>query len=275
MKLFLADSTAQAIAAYANQLPHALLLVGPAGVGLRSIAIDMAGDALSGIIEPTDAKGNVDHSSSGVVRIVQIRELTGGAINKSRKTRIYIIDDADKMNAQAQNAFLKLLEEPAPHVHFILLSHNNSHILPTILSRVQMVRVAPISNEQSRELLDTLKIREDTVRAQLLFLAEGLPAELYRLVDDKDLFAARVTSITAARQFLQGTLREKFIVINSLSSDRIKTLEMLAYAQRIIAHSMRQKPSRELVKRAEQLSDTYDQIASNGYIRIQLLSLVV
>lgn len=275
MKIFLDKQAAAQLKQYATLLPHAVLLTGPEGVGLRVIATEIAGKRLCGVIEPTDIKGNVDHTSSGVIRITQIRDLASSAINKSRNTRIYIIDDADRMNTQAQNAFLKLLEEPAPHVHFLLLTHSDTRILPTILSRVQTLRIPPITHEQSEELLDLLKVHDDTKRTQLLFLADGLPAELTRLATDIDGFARKVDTITSARQLLQGTTLEKLALINTIAIDRVRTLEVLAYAQRILAHSMQQHPTSELAERANQLGDTYDQIAGNGHIRIQLLGLVV
>ncbi len=274
MKLFLANETAHSVDALRNSLPHAVLLTGPRGIGLRTIADSIAHDSISGYIEPTDAKGEVD-ATSGLIRITQIRDLTQHAINKSRSDRIYIIDDADKMNSQAQNAFLKLLEEPAPRVHFILLAHNDEGLLPTIRSRAQTVRVSPIDRASSEELLDLLRVIDSKTRAQLLFLAEGLPAELHRLATDSELFAQKARTISKARQLLQGTTLEKCSLINELSTDRTQTLETLSYAQRIIQHSLHEHPTSELIARADLISTAYDRIVANGYIRIQLARLVV
>lgn len=274
MKLFLADSTARAVAALRVALPHALLLTGPHGVGLQTIARSIAGERMSGIIEPTDAKGEID-STNGTIRVTQIRDLTQHAINKSRTDRVYIIDNADSMNGQAQNAFLKLLEEPAPHVHFILLAHNSESLLPTIHSRVQALQIPPIDSASSHELLDLLHVVDAKTRTQLLFLAEGLPAELHRLASDSESFAQKARAVTTARQLLQGTTLEKCALINELSTDRPRTLETLACAQKIIQHSLQQHPTKELIARADLISTTYDRIVANGYIRIQLARLVV
>jgi len=275
MKLFLAKETLLSVAQLKSELPHAALLTGPEGIGLRTIAVSIAGDQLSGIIEPTDNKGGVDTSTSGVIRVVQMRDLAGRAMNKSRLERIYIIDDADRMNHQAQNAFLKLLEEPAPHVHFLLLTHHAERLLPTILSRVQSIHIPTITREESESLLDALVVHDKTMRTKLLFLAEGLPAELSRLVTDKERFEQKATAITAARQLLQGTALQQLSTINSYVSDRVGALELLTYAERIIRHSLTQHPSSELVARADAIAEIYDRIASNGNIRIQLMSLVV
>lgn len=275
MKLFLAREIIPHIDQLRSELPHAILLVGPEGIGLRTIATDIAADSISGVIEPTDAKGNVDQTTSGVIRITQIRDLASRAMNKSHVERVYIIDDAEKMNHQAQNAFLKLLEEPAPHVHFMLLAHHAERLLPTTLSRVQIAHIPTITHEQSEDLLDALAVHDDTMRTKLLFLAEGLPAELNRLVADTERFSQKATAITDARKLLQGTILEQLGTINTYTGDRIKTLELLTYAERILRHSLTQHPSKELITRAETITEVYDRIASNGNIRIQLMSLVV
>ena len=275
MKLFLAKEFETNLAQLSQELPHAVLLVGPEGIGLLSIATKLAGSHLSGVISPTDPKGNIDPSSSGVIRIAQMRDLSSHAINKTNSERIYIIDNADQMNHQAQNSFLKLLEEPVPHVHFVLVSHHSERLLPTVLSRVQALRVPPISHDQSVELLDTLRVMDETKRTRLLFLADGLPATLTRLVGDKEVFQAKITAITDARLLLQGTAIDKFRITNTYGGNRAGTLELLSYAERILRHSLAQHPSTQLIERADDISEAYDRIAANGHIRIQLLRLVV
>lgn len=273
MKLSLANSVIHLAAR--PELPHALLLEGPVGVGLHTIARHLADDDLNGEILPTDAKGAIDTSSSGVIRIAQIRELESQAMNRSRSRRVYIIDNADQMNIPAQNAFLKLLEEPSSHIRFILTSHHPDRLLPTTLSRLQTIQVAPITRDASHELLDMLGVHDTAKREQLLFLGDGLPAELCRLTQQTEVFDQQVATITAARQFLQGTSAEKLAVLNQYAKDRSGSLAMLAFAQRIIRFSLMTRPDADLIARADALSETYDRIAANGHIRLQLIRLVV
>ena len=273
--LYLAKQAAEDIEQLKKNVPHALLLIGPVGVGLRTIATTIAAKGLSGIISPTDIKGEIDNTSSGVVRVTQIRDLASHAMSKTRTERVYIIDNADQMNHQTQNAFLKLLEEPAEHVHFILLTHHAERLLPTVRSRVQSLTISPIAHEESVNLLNELKVKDGTVLSQLLFLADGLPAELTRLVADKAGFKEKAAAVTAARHFLQGTTFEKLRVISEYSASRPRTLTMLAYAERILSHSLRQNPSKELVERSNVIAEAYDRIAANGHIKTQLISLVV
>jgi DNA polymerase-3 subunit delta' len=275
MKLYLASGDAERIETLAQELPHACLIAGPRGIGLLTIALKIAGPSLSGIIEPTDSKGEVDSTSAGVIRVTQIRDLSSSANNKSTTDRVYIIDNAENMNVQAQNAFLKLLEEPASRVHFILLSHRPELLLPTIISRVQTVRLSPINHQQSLDLLHALKVHDETMRSQLLFIADGLPAELTRLAHDPAELTRASDIIKDARTLLQGSVIERLQVINTYSSERPRTLELLSYVERILLHTLAQKPSADVIARADDVSIAYDRIAANGYIRIQLIRLVL
>lgn len=61
------------------------------------------------------------------------------------KARLFLIEDAHKLNEQSENALLKILEEPPPTSHIILLTSRPGMLLPTIHSRCQMVRFSPLS----------------------------------------------------------------------------------------------------------------------------------
>ena len=69
--------------------------------------------------------------------------------------KIYIIEDADKMTPQAQNAILLTLEEPPSFVHFFLLCNNASSLLETIRSRAPILRTEPIGRDAMAEYICT------------------------------------------------------------------------------------------------------------------------
>ena len=275
MSLIYNPDTKQLIQRLNDNFPHALLLTGVPGVGLNSIAKTIAWRDLAGIVQPTDADSNVTTSAKGIIRIPQIRELILQTRGKLTKRQVFIIDDADKMNSQAQNAFLKLLEEPAEHIHFILTSHNPHLLLPTVLSRVQRVIVRPVAVEDSKRLIAKLGVTEPRKIQQLMFLASGRPAEINRLVADEKMFNERAELMSDARTFIQGKPYERTIVAARYYSDRAKTLELLELARSIITYSMVGSPTRELVQAADLLATTYDRIAANGNTRLQLMNFVI
>ena len=69
------------------------------------------------------------------------------------KYKIYIVNEAEKMTAQAQNAILKTLEEPPEYAVILLLTTNLNTLLPTILSRCVTLNMKPVSNELMRKYL--------------------------------------------------------------------------------------------------------------------------
>lgn len=68
--------------------------------------------------------------------------------------RIVIIDDADTMNRNAQNAILKVLEEPPENTVLMLICHRLGAMIPTIRSRTQLLQFQTVSQEHFRELLE-------------------------------------------------------------------------------------------------------------------------
>ncbi|MCY1366284.1 DNA polymerase III, delta' subunit [compost metagenome] len=211
----------------------------------------------------------------GSITVDSIRRLYAQARTKQAGERIIVIDYAERMSHQAQNAFLKLLEEPAEGTSFILASHEPSRLLPTIRSRVQSVELRRIAVEQSNAYLDTLGISDATKRSQLLFMANGLPAELTRLHQNEDYFIHRVAIMRDARTFLQGSAYDKLLVAHAYRDDRPKALLMIKDCIKIIEHSLKTQSQAKLVRQLERLIGAYDSIESNGNIRLQLLTLVV
>ena len=79
------------------------------------------------------------------IKIAQIRNLQSDIVIKPhKKYKIYIIDKAEKMTLEAQNALLKTLEEPPEYAIIILVTNNKEGLLPTIRSRCEIVKFTPI-----------------------------------------------------------------------------------------------------------------------------------
>ena len=100
----------------------------------------------------------VTHEKPNTIAVSDIREQINGTIftkpyNLSSRFKIYIIDEAEKMNEQAQNALLKTLEEPPAHAVILLLSANASSFLPTIRSRCVTLSLRPVADTEIRALL--------------------------------------------------------------------------------------------------------------------------
>lgn len=124
-----------------NTVGQAYLFSGGHGTGKTTTARVFA-NALNAQIIELDAASN-----NGVESIRELRNdvLYQPADGKSLK--VYIIDEFHMVTTAGQNAFLKVLEEPPPHVIFILATTDPQKILPTIMSRVQRFELKRISEE--------------------------------------------------------------------------------------------------------------------------------
>jgi DNA polymerase-3 subunit delta' len=102
-----------------------------------------------------------------VLRVEQMRQIEKEANFRpfEGKARVFLIDEADKFNDASANALLKVLEEPPRTSHLILITARPAMLLPTILSRCQMIRFSPLTpDEIERHLVKNTEVDAKTAR---------------------------------------------------------------------------------------------------------------
>lgn len=273
MKLYFNPQTKRSLNKLKVKLPHAVLLFGEQGVGLLSAAKFIANEQHSAIIEPRDKNNEVNHVA-GTISVKRIRELYSESSSKSLTKRIFIIDDADKMSQSAQNAFLKLLEEPVESTHFVLTSHSPSSLLATIKSRVEHTSIRPIDIEQSRDLVYELKL-QGTKATQALFVAAGKPAELARIAKDETYFNNTVSFMTAAKAFVGSDKALAAELAFSNAAEREDALKLLQASRDILMHTAKRHADSELIAKMSKLNNAYDAITANGNVKLQLMTALL
>jgi DNA polymerase-3 subunit delta' len=142
-----------------ERFPHALMLVGPQGMGRELAAVETAvllscPGARAPWVEDgccarvreglhPDVVAVLPTGKARIIKIEQIREVVDAAPGRpyEGECRVWIFDgvEAGGFGAEAANAFLKTLEEPPEHVRFLLLAANPAAVLPTIASRCQQL----------------------------------------------------------------------------------------------------------------------------------------
>ena len=104
----------------------------------------------------------VTHEKPNVISVEDIRKQINQTVQVKPyggKRKIYIVDEAEKMNPQAQNALLKTLEEPPEYVVIILLTTNMDELLQTILSRCVILSMRPVRDKEVKKfLMETVKV---------------------------------------------------------------------------------------------------------------------
>ncbi len=145
-------------------LAHGYIIEGAAGIGKHTLAFDMAA-AMAGFDERglKRIKGGLcpDIRVFGIpsgrktIGIEMVRELgyLSSVTPNELDFKMTIIENADFMTVQAQNAFLKLLEEPPSEVYFLMLCENASALLPTVRSRASTLRMLRCDDESIKSYL--------------------------------------------------------------------------------------------------------------------------
>ena len=198
-------------AALAAGPSHAYALIGPAGSGKRAVARAFAAELLaSGADDPEEVRrraladpsphpdltwlqppGNqhlIDEIRGRVIGAISYRPFEG-------EHSVYVIEDADALAEESQNALLKTLEEPPPYAHLLLISSEPEALLETVRSRCQTVRFTALRQELVAERL-----------AAEFDLPPGTPAALAALADG-DLDRARFLASDPGTRLRQLTER--------------------------------------------------------------------
>lgn len=206
-----------------HKVSHAYILTGEAGMGRKSIARAFAMTLLceKGGSEPCMSCHSckqilagshpdliyLTHEKPASIGVDDIREQINDTVMirpYSSYYKVYIIDEAEKMTVQAQNALLKTIEEPPSYAVIILITTNEEAFLPTILSRCVKLKLKPL--------------RDATVKA---FLTEHLE------IPDKD------ADVYAA--FARGNLGRAIHIASSEEFKELyeRTMNLLHYVETV------------------------------------------
>ena len=267
------DTAAMTLRALANKPPQSLLLIGPSGVGKTTMAEAWARNIAT---QPSGVR-IVEPDEKGSISIDAVRELYRAGRSKQAGRQVIVILDIDTMSIEAENAFLKLLEEPREGLIFVLTAASTEAILPTILSRVQTVTVSVLTDETIRRFIVEQKPGiADSDLAQLVFIAQGRPGIAASLLEGDALDKQRVRMQTV-KQLLTASLFERFVFINSLARDRQACLEDLSAMLRIVEVQVKNASDQGKISHWLQLANTLEAtlqaIQANGNMRAQLLRL--
>lgn len=134
------------------------------------------------------------------------------------KRRVFIIDDADRLNEAASNALLKTLEEMPATTHIILVAARPNALLATIRSRCQTIRFAPLSETEIENFLITQRKRAGDDARLAAHLAQGSLACALELNTD-DYRRERDANIQAIEAIATGREREELLRLSETWSD--------------------------------------------------------
>ena len=229
-----------------NKVNHAYLLQGQTGSGKRMLA-DAFAQALLCEKRTADACGTchsckqamsgnhpdiiyVQHEKPGLISVGEIREQVASDVfikPFQGPWKIYIIEDAERMNAQAQNALLKTLEEPPAYVVIMLLTVNASLLLETIRSRCVLLDLKPVREQEIETyLMEHLEIPDYQAKLCTAF-AQGSVGRALDFASSADFAQIRQTALMIATRSREMDISQIIAVVKDLGQYRISANDFL------------------------------------------------
>jgi DNA polymerase-3 subunit delta' len=219
---------------------HAYLFSGPPGLGRRTLALRFA-QALNCPAPPEpglpcgtcrdckqiEAMAHADltivqaESDGGILKVDQIREARKTLILKPymSKYRVALFLRFHEANDNAANALLKTLEEAPSYAVLILTADNPEQLLPTIISRCEVLRLRPLSVEQVQRELENRGLENS--RAKLIaHISSGRMGYALRLIENDALLEQREERLNDLLTLLSASRVEKFKYAEQLSKDK-------------------------------------------------------
>ncbi len=226
-----------------DNLAHAYLLVGPAGVGKMALALAVAravnctgaeppcGQCRScqriaagkhadvRVISLSEAARTEDGGARKEIGIDDIKQLQSEAMLPAFEGRrkLFIIDGAEHLSAPAANCLLKTLEEPPSGVILLLLTAREDRLLPTVVSRCQRLEMLPLSPPVLEAALQARGVPAASART-LAYLSRGCPGWALKAAADRGVLEQRDRDLEEMLNLERSGLEQRFAVAGRLAA---------------------------------------------------------
>lgn len=222
--------------------PHALLLVGPPAVGKTTLGLDLAAGLLCLADDPTarpcrqcGACQKVEHGNhpdlhrlgpegaGQQIKLGQVQSLIAdlALLPLEGRFRVALVEQAQRLNQDAQNALLKTLEEPGRRVCLILAADESANLLPTLVSRCARLRLGPLSSQQIVDLLVAAGVADAPKAATLARLAGRRPGVALALASQPDVVVVHARVARSLLDLIGAPSRVRLAAVAALLEDGI------------------------------------------------------
>lgn len=167
----------------------------------------------------------VSHEKPNTISVDDIRKQVKEDVEikpYSSPYKIYIIDEAEKMNVQAQNALLKTIEEPPAYVVILLLTTNAEAFLPTILSRCITLNIKVVPNELIKKYLMSQYQVPDYQADVCVAFAQGNVGKAIQLATSESFNEIKNSAIQLIRRLTEIDLYEMMEAVKQISEYKLE-----------------------------------------------------
>jgi DNA polymerase-3 subunit delta' len=193
----------------------------------RRIASGIHADVQTVTVQPVEE--GPQHKAIGVEQVREVERAVSLTPYEGR-VRVVIFDPADEMTTQAQNAFLKTLEEPPPHVTFVLVASREERLLDTVRSRLKRIELGLVPTAEIEAALIQAGVERERVRL-LARLARGRPGWALAAAQDPSLLGRRQEALRSARSLAAMSIADRMDAAerlhDELRRDRERVLDLL------------------------------------------------
>ena len=167
----------------------------------------------------------VEHVKPTSIGIEEIREQLVSDVEIKPYTgpyKIYIVDEAEKMTIQAQNALLKTIEEPPAYAVILLLANNNTGLLPTITSRCVTLNFKPVRDEVIRKhLMEELHVPDYQADVSVAF-AQGNVGKAIQLASSDDFNEMKASALQLIKRLDDIDLYEMTAAVKQIADYKLE-----------------------------------------------------
>ncbi len=233
-----------------GNISHAYILSGEAGMGKKSLANAFALALLceKGQADPCRQchackqvmSGNhpdliyVTHEKPASIGVDDVRRQINDTIQVkpySSAHKIYIVDEAEKMTVQAQNALLKTIEEPPAYAVILLLTTNAEAFLPTILSRCVQLKLKPLKDGEVKDYLVSRMGVEMSQAEIYTAFARGNLGKAIHLADSEDFRHLYGELLDLLKNLKKSDISELLERIRKMKEDKLDIHQCLDFMQ--------------------------------------------
>lgn len=288
-----------------NKIPHAFLLVGNnTKVPLNYLAMSLICDETLACEKCNDCRKVLENKYGDIIRYdgketsikkgdIEYIQDTFKKSSLEGKAKIYIIENIESATKEAMNTLLKMLEEPTAGIYAIFTTNNISRVLPTILSRCQVIDIKPDSKEVIYKSLIKNNIPEEA--AKILTYLSASDEEAKKLYDEKfeymqtevinfieDLYTKRINLIINVQTNLLKNYKERddiklflnMLVLAMKDLFHVKHNQNLVFSAHYDFFNSLQIDENKLIKQIEIILETIYTIESNANLLMLMDSMM-
>ena len=237
-----------------SKVSHAYAFIGPMGVGKEKLAEEFA-KKLLGVEElklAIDYKKVEKIDGKKYILVEQIRKDIVEDVYihpASSDYKVYIINDAEYLNEEAQNSLLKTLEEPPEYVCIILVTQNVQSFLPTIISRVKQIKFDNLSNDEIKEYCALNGIEIDFNNNMLAYIDGSIgKAVMLKQEDEYNLFKQMEEIVNGIKTKKELQVLKLIDKISLKNTNALDYLQYLLYINKLYSELFLVEEARNKIK---------------------------